>query len=148
MKPALYAAAAAAFSATTVTSHATFQDLWYGASCARLPLSNSPVQDVTSSAIACNAGTSPVAGKCSVAAGATVTVEMHQQPGDRKCTNEAIGGDHHGPVQVYMALVTDAAKADGSSASWFKIFANTWAKNPSGPNDPIGHRTWRLPVAR
>lgn len=57
---------------------------------------------------------------------------MHQQPNDRSCANEAIGGDHHGPVQVYMASVTDASSADGSSASWFKIFADTWAKNAAG----------------
>ncbi|KAH8158056.1 auxiliary activity family 9 [Xylaria polymorpha] len=137
MKSTLYTAAAAVavFGATNVAAHATFQDLWingHGASCARLPLSNSPVQDVTSKDLACNAGTSPVTGKCTVAAGATVTVEMHQQPNDRSCANEAIGGDHHGPVQVYMASVTDASSADGSSASWFKIFADTWAKNAAG----------------
>ncbi|KAI0467924.1 carbohydrate-binding module family 1 protein [Xylaria cf. heliscus] len=137
MKSTLYTAAAVAFGAANVAAHATFQDLWingvdYITSCARLPLSNSPVQDVTSKDMACNTGTSPVAGKCSVAAGATVTVEMHQQPKDRSCSNEAIGGDHHGPVQVYMASVTDAASADGSSASWFKIFADTWAKNSAG----------------
>ena len=46
---------------------------------------------------------------------------MHQQPGDRNCANEAIGGDHWGPVQVYMAKVDDAASADGPSAGWFKV---------------------------
>ncbi|KAI1749100.1 carbohydrate-binding module family 1 protein [Xylaria castorea] len=140
MKSTLYSAVAVAFGATNIAAHATFQDIWingvdYITSCARLPLSNSPVQDVTSKDIACNAGTSAVAGKCSVAAGATVTVEMHQQPKDRSCANEAIGGDHHGPVQVYMASVTDAASADGPSASWFKIFADTWAKDSAAGTD-------------
>jgi hypothetical protein len=37
-----------------------------------------------------------------VSAGDKVTVEMHQQPGQRSCSNEAIGGDHYGPVQVYF----------------------------------------------
>lgn len=55
------------------------------------------------------------------AAGDQVTVEMHQQPGDRKCADEAIGGDHWGPVQAYMAKVTDATTAVGSSAGWFKV---------------------------
>lgn len=54
------------------------------------------------------------------------------QPGDRACNTEAIGGAHYGPVQVYMASVADASAADGASSSWFKIFADTWAKNPSG----------------
>ncbi|KAI1313312.1 carbohydrate-binding module family 1 protein [Xylaria venustula] len=136
MKSTLYTTAAVVLGATNVAAHATFQDLWingcfHGATCARLPLSNSPVTDVTSSAIACNAGTSPVTGKCTVAAGSTVTVEMHQQPNDRSCASEAIGGDHFGPVQVYMAPVSDASSADGSSASWFKVFADTWSANPS-----------------
>ena len=46
---------------------------------------------------------------------------MHQQPGDRSCANQAIGGDHYGPVQVYMAKVEDATSAVGSSAAWFKV---------------------------
>ena len=33
-------------------------------------------------------------------AGDAVTVEMHQQPGDRSCADEAIGGDHWGPIIV------------------------------------------------
>jgi hypothetical protein len=35
-------------------------------------------------------------------AGDTVTVEMHQQPADRSCANEAIGGDHYGPINVSL----------------------------------------------
>lgn len=70
-------------------------------------------------------------------AGDSVTVEMHQQPGDRACRNEAIGGNHYGPAlvsyhyfskfrltqctQVYMAAVSDAKTAIGSSANWFKV---------------------------
>ncbi|ORY71495.1 glycoside hydrolase family 61 protein [Pseudomassariella vexata] len=117
-------------------AHATFQDLWingvdYGAQCVRLPASNSPVTDVTSNDIRCNAGSSPVAAKCIVAAGDTVTIEIHQQPGDRSCDTEAIGGAHYGPVQAYLSAVDDSAAADGSTG-WFKIYADTWAKNSAG----------------
>lgn len=58
--------------------------------------------------------------KQSCSAGQTLTVEMHQQPGDRNCATEAIGGNHFGPVIIYMSKVADATKADGSSA-WFKV---------------------------
>lgn len=51
---------------------------------------------------------------------------MHQQPGDRSCANEAIGGAHYGPVIVYLSKVADAATADGS-AGWFKVFEDTWS---------------------
>lgn len=129
-------AVVAAMLAGNAAAHATFQDLWVngvdmGAQCARLPLSNSPVTSVSSNDIRCNAGTSAVSGKCSVAAGSTVTVEMHQQPGDRTCSTEAIGGAHYGPVIAYMSKVSDASTADGSTG-WFKVFQDTWAKNPSG----------------
>ncbi len=46
---------------------------------------------------------------------------MHQQPGDRTCANQAIGGAHYGPMLVYLAKVSDATTAVGSSSSWFKI---------------------------
>ncbi|KAL1872011.1 hypothetical protein VTK73DRAFT_1755 [Phialemonium thermophilum] len=123
-------------------AHATFQDLWidgvdmikgrlHGAQCVRLPLSNSPVTDVTSNDIRCNINSGPVGKKCVVKAGSTVTVEMHQQPGDRSCKSEAIGGDHFGPLMVYMSKVADSS-TDLGSGSWFKIFQDSWAKNGSG----------------
>ncbi|RYP22004.1 hypothetical protein DL765_001910 [Monosporascus sp. GIB2] len=134
------AAAAAALGARHAAAHATFQALWIDGTdfislppnpCARLPLSNSPVTNVMSNDIRCNAGTRPVSAKCAVPAGSTVAVEMHQQPNDRSCRQEAIGGAHHGPVAVYLSKVSDATKADGS-APWFKIFEDSWAKNSAG----------------
>ncbi|ETS73538.1 hypothetical protein PFICI_14484 [Pestalotiopsis fici W106-1] len=132
-------AAILAYAAGNVAAHATFQDLWVdgvdqGTTCARIPLSNSPVTDVTSDDIVCNAGTSAVTSNCDVTAGSTVTVEMHQQPNDRSCSNEAIGGAHYGPVLVYMSAVSDATSADGSDG-WFKIFEDTWASAGSSGSD-------------
>ncbi|KFA68993.1 hypothetical protein S40285_08859 [Stachybotrys chlorohalonatus IBT 40285] len=118
----------AALAVKQVASHATFQQLW----CARLPLSNSPVTSVTGNDIRCNAGgTSRAASKCPVRAGDTVTVEMHQQAGQRSCGSPAIGGAHYGPVLVYLSKVDDAYTADGS-AGWFKIYQDSWARNPAG----------------
>jgi cellulase len=45
---------------------------------------------------------------------------MHAQPGDRKCSTLAIGGNHFGPVIVYMSKVADA-KTDVGAGSWFKV---------------------------
>lgn len=67
-----------------VASHAIFQALWVDGvdksnTCVRMPSGNSPVTNVNSNDIRCNAGgTRGVSGKCPVAAGGTVTVEMHQ----------------------------------------------------------------------
>lgn len=112
--------------ATQINAHATFQEFWVGSTdmvgtCVRLPFNNSPVTSVTSTDIACNANSAASPGYCSVAAGGAVSVEMHQQPGDRTCTTEAIGGNHDGPVIVYMAKVDNALTADGSAANWFKV---------------------------
>lgn len=60
-----------------------------------------------------------------------MTIEMHQQNGDRSCANEAIGGAHYGPVLVYMSKVSDSSTASGAD-SFFKIFEDTWAKNSAG----------------
>lgn len=46
-------------------------------------------------------------------------MEMHAQPGDRSCSQPAIGGNHYGPVLVYMAKVSDAKTA--TSGSFFKV---------------------------
>jgi hypothetical protein len=53
-------------------------------------------------------------------AGDEVSVEMHAQPNDRSCASDAIGGNHFGPVMVYLSKVSDAETADGSDP-FFKI---------------------------
>ncbi|OAG23013.1 hypothetical protein CC77DRAFT_1006432 [Alternaria alternata] len=122
-------------------AHATFQQLWKNgkdleSTCARLPPSNSPVEDYTSNALQCNVSPAPAEGKCDFEAGDTVTIEMHQH-NTRDCKEEGLGGAHWGPVLAYMSKVEDAATADGSS-EFFKVYQNTWAKNPDatqGDND-------------
>ncbi|RYP38608.1 hypothetical protein DL767_002544 [Monosporascus sp. MG133] len=133
-----------AAAATNAAAHSIFQQLWvdgtdYGSQCVRMPPSNSPVTNVGSSDIRCNVGgTRGVSSKCPVKAGSAVTIEMHAQPGDRSCGNEAIGGAHYGPVNVYLSKVPDATKADGSTP-WYKIFADSWAsKGAVGDADDWG----------
>ncbi|KAE9404931.1 hypothetical protein BT96DRAFT_1015879 [Gymnopus androsaceus JB14] len=171
-----YSVIAALYFITSASAHATFQELWIngvdaGSSCVRLPLSNSPVTDVTSNDLTCNVTPTPSSGVCSVNPGDQVTVEMHQQPNDRSCANEAIGGDHYGPINVSVffrpgvRLVADlsesgrftshrspnAATADGPSASWFKISEiglpssdpDYWGTEVL--NDNCGHYTFTIP---
>ncbi|KAF3939309.1 Endoglucanase-4 [Dactylella cylindrospora] len=127
------AAIVAASLVSSASAHAIFQKLAIngvdqGTSCIRLPQgpsANFPVTLVSSNDIRCNVGGSVgVSGVCSVPAGGTITVEMHPtySAADQSCSVEAIGGAHHGPVQVYMQKVTDATTADGSG-SWFKVYA-------------------------
>ncbi|KAG8946990.1 hypothetical protein FRC04_011286 [Tulasnella sp. 424] len=117
--------AAVASLIASASAHATFQYFWTDSStstntCVRTPPNNNPT-GATASTVACNSnGNVPASGTCSVTAGSTVGVEMHQQPGDRTCTTEAIGGNHDGPVIIYMAKA-DPSTTDVASLSWFKI---------------------------
>jgi len=127
---------AAALSAiiALANAHATWQQLWKNgedleSTCARLPSTNSPIEDYTSDALQCNKATA-ASGKCDFEAGDTVTIEMHQQTNSRDCKSEGIGGAHWGPVLAYMGKVEDAATADGSG-EFFKIYENGWKKNPA-----------------
>lgn len=130
---------------TSVTAHATWQELWVGTedkagTCVRTVKDNSPIAGVTDAAMFCGRSPATSSGICEVkgesctdtalsqekllttpAAGSPLTVEMHQQPGDRSCSNPAIGGNHYGPVMVYMAKVSDAKTAGTSEASFFKV---------------------------
>lgn len=49
-----------------------------------------------------------------------MTAEMHAQPGDRSCTNQAIAGNRFGPVIVNMSQAIDTI-ADSGSALWLKV---------------------------
>ncbi|TFY55149.1 hypothetical protein EVG20_g9428 [Dentipellis fragilis] len=152
----LFKAALFASVVASVSAHATFQEMWIngvdqGNYCVRLPASNSPVTSVTTPDLACNVNPSSSGNLCSVSPGDSVTVEMHQQPNDRSCANEAIGGDHYGPINIYMAKVDDATTAVGADASWFKI--NEMGMPSDAPdywatevlNDNCGHFTFTIP---
>lgn len=74
---------------------------------------------------------------------------MHQQQHDRACGTEAIGGNHFGPVMVYMSKVEDAATADGSDP-WFKVSEfgydagnKTWGTDMLNQN--CGRHTFTIP---
>jgi cellulase len=78
-----------------------------------------------------NASPKAASSTCAVAAGDTVTIEMHQH--DARTGEDAIGGAHYGPVMAYLSKVENAATADGSTP-FFKVFQDAWRKNPSGSN--------------
>lgn len=91
----------------------------------RAPASNSPIQDVTSSALTCNSPLNqPVSTDViEVAAGDTFGMQWNHNlagptAGD---ADDPIASSHKGPVMVYMAKVDDAATNDGSGLSWFKV---------------------------
>jgi len=62
---------------------------------------------------------------------------LSQQPGDRSCSNEAIGGNHDGPAIIYMAkyvvkkLFRCFVSLTGEYVEWTMPFPTTLAP-PSG----------------
>lgn len=110
--------------AAAVSAHSTWQDLWVGSSdkatsCTRTVLNNNPISSLSSSDMFCGIQPKATSGVCEVAAGDSLTVEMHAQPNERSCSQPAIGGNHYGPVLIYMAKVADAKTA--TSGSFFKV---------------------------
>ncbi|KAG7086065.1 hypothetical protein E1B28_003585 [Marasmius oreades] len=78
----------------------------------RMPLSNSPVLDVTSKDITCNVNPTPATETVSVAAGSTIGFKLDNTL------------YHLGPATIYLGKVpsgSTAASWDGSGANWFKI---------------------------
>lgn len=118
--------------ASTVNAHAYFhkalvngidQGQLFGV---RAPESNSPIQDVISSAITCNA---PLRQPLSID-----VIEVN--PGDNfgmqwnhgingpegaGDADDPIAASHKGPVMAYMAKVDDASSSDGGGLKWFKV---------------------------
>ncbi|KAK5652929.1 hypothetical protein OQA88_9408 [Cercophora sp. LCS_1] len=142
--------------AQLAAAHSLFQQAGsgskdFGSTCIRMPPNNSPITDVSSPSLTCNTnGATGVAGLCEVSAGDPFHVEMHAQPGDRSCASPAIGGNHFGPVIIYMAKVDDATKASPSGLSWFKVdeFGYDAASKKWGTdllNDNCGKREFKIP---
>ncbi|KAF2841888.1 lytic polysaccharide monooxygenase [Patellaria atrata CBS 101060] len=109
----------------SAAAHSTWQDLWVGSedkgtTCTRVVRDNSPITSVTNADMFCGRGPASSPNVCDVQAGSSLTVEMHAQPGQRSCSQPAIGGNHYGPVLIYMGKVSDAKTAN-SGVSWFKV---------------------------
>jgi len=94
-------------------------------SCVRMPPSNSPIENVSSSDMSCNVnGNVPAASVCNVSAGSTVKVEWHhtnrqQGPQDG---DDPIASSHKGPIIFYLAKVDNAATVTNTATlNWFKF---------------------------
>lgn len=74
---------------------------------------------------------------------------MHAQPNERSCSQPAIGGNHYGPVLIYMAKVADAKTA--TTGSFFKVAEDgykgsvpTWGTEILNAN--CGKRAFKVPA--
>ncbi|KAF5387879.1 hypothetical protein D9615_000830 [Tricholomella constricta] len=116
--------------AALANAHFTMQYLWSNGVdegknvYIRVPPSNSPVTDVTSTDLTCNVNGLSGAGvsTLTIPAGATMTFEWHQH--DQRTGEDPISAGHKGPVQVYIAKApSTAASFNGQGAVWTKIYS-------------------------
>ncbi|KAJ3030600.1 hypothetical protein HK097_005608, partial [Rhizophlyctis rosea] len=119
MKTAVALIAAAAVS--SVSAHGIWRQVIGQADsyAIRMPTSDSPVQDVTSSTLTCNDRPGAVSGKVTVAAGGNISVKFHH--GDPN-GGDVIDPSHKGPIMFYLAKVADSASSAAPTSGWFKIY--------------------------
>ncbi|PIL22355.1 hypothetical protein GSI_15043 [Ganoderma sinense ZZ0214-1] len=126
--------AASSVSARTVFSAITVNGVEEGHGVAvRVPTSNAPITDLTSSDIICNTDfIQPVSDVvASVPAGGVIAAEFHHTSAGYVGPDPAdpLDPTDKGPVLAYLAAVPDATQTDVSGLEWFKIFEE--GLNPS-----------------
>ncbi|KAG6818743.1 hypothetical protein H0H93_002199 [Arthromyces matolae] len=117
--------------AAIANAHFTMQYIWKNGvdqglnNYIRIPPSNNPVTDVTSTDLTCNVNglTGTSVSTLSIAAGTNITFEWHQHA--QRTGEDPISGGHKGPVQVYIAKAPSTAAAfDGQGSVWTKIYSS------------------------
>lgn len=116
---------------TGATAHTIFSSIEVGGTNygvgngVRVPSYNGPIEDVTSSSIACNGPpnpTSPTDLVIDVQAGDTVTaVWRYMLSTTGTAPNDIMDSSHKGPISAYLKKVDDATTDSGVGDGWFKI---------------------------
>lgn len=115
--------------AALANAHFTMQYIWDNGvdkglnNYIRVPPSNNPVTDVTSTDLTCNVnGTSGTGvSTLSISAGTNITFEWHQHA--QRTGEDPISAGHKGPVLVYVAKApSTAASFNGQGSVWTKIY--------------------------
>ncbi|KAF9000240.1 glycoside hydrolase [Cyathus striatus] len=118
-------------SAALANAHFTMQYIWVNGAdqgqnnYIRVPPSNNPVTDVTSTDLTCNVNglSGSSVSTVTIPAGTNITFEWHQHA--QRTGEDAISSGHKGPVQVYIAKAPSTAAAfDGQGSVWTKIYSS------------------------
>ncbi|KAI0514463.1 glycoside hydrolase family 61 protein [Xylaria bambusicola] len=127
--------AVVALAAQSVSGHYIFQALAKGANTKGTPYQyvrhntnmNSPVTDLSSNDLRCNAG--------GATGGSTSTLALNAGDTFTFSLDQAVY--HQGPVSLYMSKAPSTAAAADGSGDWFKIY--DW-----GPNFSGGQAQWTM----
>lgn len=91
----------------------------------RVPSYNGPIQDVTSSSMACNGDPNPTTPSdkvITVQAGSNVTaIWRYMLSTEGSAPNDVMDSTHKGPTMAYLKKVSDATTDSGVGNGWFKV---------------------------
>ncbi|KIM19348.1 glycoside hydrolase family 61 protein, partial [Serendipita vermifera MAFF 305830] len=111
----------------------------------RAPSSNNPIQNVNDAGMACNNGLSSSSTIINIPAGAKVGALWQHVLGGAQGSNDAdnpIAKSHHGPVQVYLAKVSNAQTTGTSGLSWFKVASDGLNGGKWGVDNMVANNGW------
>ncbi|KAK4042870.1 glycosyl hydrolase family 61-domain-containing protein [Parachaetomium inaequale] len=138
--------------ATAVSGHAIFQRVSVNGQDqgqlkgVRAPYSNTPIQNVNSADMACNANLQLLDSTViKVPAGARVGAWWQHEIGGPSGPNDAdnpIAASHKGPIMVYLAKVDNAASASTSGQKWFKIAERGVSNGVWAVDEMIANNGW------
>jgi len=121
---------AALVAASSVNAHTIFQDVSVdGVSQGQLtglrtPNQNNPVYDVTSTDMVCDKPGYTSTSIISVNPGSKIGYYWEHVLGGPQFANDPdnpIASSHHGPIQIYLAKVANAATSSQTGLQWFKV---------------------------
>jgi len=113
----------------------------------RSPSTNNPIYNADDANIACNTGLyQPVStAVLSIPAGAQVGAWWQHLIGGPQGSNDAdnpIASSHHGPIQAYLAAVSNAGTASPSGLKWFKIASDGLTNGVWGVDRMVQNGGW------
>ncbi|KAK3685309.1 glycoside hydrolase family 61 protein [Podospora appendiculata] len=116
----------------------------------RIPSYNGPIQDVTSSSLACNGDPNPTTATSkviTVQAGSNVTaIWRYKLGGTGSAPNDIMDISHRGPTIAYLKKVSNAATDAGVGGGWFKIQQDGFANGVWGTEKVVNgkgrHDIW------
>ncbi|CAI0644082.1 unnamed protein product [Colletotrichum noveboracense] len=146
-------------SATGAYAHTIFSSLEAGGVNSgvgvgvRVPSYNGPIEDVTSSSMACNGPpnpTTPTSKVITVTAGQSVTaVWRYMLNSGGSAPADIMDSSHKGPTIAYLKKVSDATTDTGVGGGWFKIQEDGFSNGVWGTEKVIngqGKHTIKIPA--
>lgn len=111
----------------------------------RAPSSNNPITSVSDGGFACNNGLSSSSTIINIPAGARVGSLWQHVIGGAQYANDVdnpIATSHHGPIQVYLAKVSNAQSTSTSGLSWFKVASDGFSGGKWGVDNMVANAGW------